>query len=251
MQSTEEYKNFKNPLDRITRPALEEVVAAVRLQPNSGKLDVRGAMGLKEAVLKYDTITFDDGALLMLEALAAPFIAIAARELLLDIKNPAYRAYISRPVGALETAIVLRLKGADGLVGPSGPAGGTADRIGQPGHPGQLGFDGADARTLNMPPIFFFVQRIKFGQLANPGRQHLFLNFQGFQGGSGGFGGQGGNGGKGGNGENGVSDIWGCREGGGGGGRGGSGGGGGHGGNAAAGGNGGSLYLFAPSADMF
>jgi hypothetical protein len=239
-------------LEVFAPPALNEVIKAVMAAPNQGKLDVRGAIGLTESVLKLDTLTFDDQAVLVLENLDADFIAIAAKELLLDIKNPAYRAYVSRPIGQMEFDIVNSLRGEDGGPAIHGPDGqGESNRQGLPGGHGVDGSNGTAGRTKLLPPVFFFIQKLSFGKLGAPSRQFLYLNFQGLPGGSGGTGGIGGNGGKGSNGKEGASGAFDCKEGPGRGGDGGNAGRGGRGGNAGNGANGGSLYLFAPSADLF
>ncbi|WP_312994212.1 hypothetical protein [Achromobacter animicus] len=239
-------------LEVLAAPALDEVIKAIKAAPNLGKLDVRGSMGLTEPLLKLNTLTFDDQAVLILENLDADFIAIAANELLLDIRNPAYRAYISRPVGQLEIDIVSALRGGDGGPGANGQDGqGESNRQGLPGGHGLDGGNGLPGRTRPLPPVFFFIQKLSFGKLGKPSRQYLYLNFQGLPGGSGGTGGNGGNGGKGSNGKEGADSAFDCREGPGRGGDGGNAGRGGKGGTGGTGGNGGSLYLFAPSADLF
>lgn len=207
-------------------------------------------MNLMDSVAKFDTLSMDDGAVLVLDKIDAPFIAIAVKRLVLDIKNPQYRATISRPVGSAADAIVQKLAGAPGSPGASGAHGGVRDRIGQPGGPGTPGTDGLPAATRQLPPIFFYIQEMVFGTGATPSKQFLMLNFAGFQGGRGGTGGTGGDGGNGGNGEAGASGPFGCNEGGGFGGNGGAAGPGGHGGDGGAAGNGATVYMFAPDTNL-
>lgn len=243
---------FDNPLIKtITKTALNEVITAIKNTPNSGKLDVRGTMGLKGQVFKFDTITFDDSSTLMLESLEFEYVAIAVKELILDIKNPAFRAFLSRPIGTLEQQILSQLNGLNGINGQGGGNGGTIDRVGQPGFPGGSGTNGTNGGTVQLPQVFFFVQNFKFGTGATPSKQYFYLNFLGLSGGNGGNAGSGGRGGRGGNGDKGASGLIGCKEGGGSGGQGGTGGNGGEGGDGAIGGNGGQLFLYSPSPTMF
>lgn len=246
------YKNISpSLLDPIPKSQMDDVIKELRASQTRGKLDVRGSMGLPENVAKFDIITFDNEAILMLEALDAPFIAIATKELIFDIKNPQYRAYLSRPIGPLEVAIVKKLQGQDGAAGTDGRRGSDGGGNGGPGGHGGSGGNATPGLTKQIPPIYLFVQDIKFGATGTPEKQYFNLHFPGFPGGDGGIGGRGGNGGAGGNGQNGVPGGFDCKSGAGDGGNGGNAGTGGRGGDAADGGNGGSLYLFAPDAGVF
>lgn len=226
-----------------TSISLADVVTAVKGAANRGRLDVRGTMGITEAVSKFDVLSFTDNSILMLEALDAPFIALAAETLILDIQNPLYKAYLSRPVGSQEAKILATLSGFD--AGP-GRDGGNGVGNGNPGHPGTGGGDGGHARTLQMPPIFLFFQQFKFGKATTPLRQYFNFVFNGIPGGSGGLGGNGGNGGKGAAGQDAVPGFPDCKAGAGNGGRGGAAGSGGRGGDAAIGGDGAFVEIYAP-----
>lgn len=246
------YKSIRPSLiDPIAKDQLDEVIKALKASKNRGKLDVRGTMGLPENVAKFDTITFDNEAILMLEALDADFIALAAKELILDIKNPQYRAYLAKPIGPLENEIKKSILGKDGNPGADGARGADGGGNGAPGGHGGNGGNATSGLTKQIPPIYLFVQSIRFGTAGTPAKQYFNLHFPGYDGGDGGTGGRGGNGGAGGNGQNGVPGLIDCKSGAGAGGNGGNAGSGGRGGDAADGGNGASLFLLAPDASIF
>lgn len=239
--------------DPRARTLEQSAVDALKKTPNKGKLDVEGVIGLSQSVAKYDLLTFKSDAVLMLEAIDAEFIAIAVRKIVLDIANPKFKAYISRPIGSLESAILTALDGQPGINGKGGVHGqdGAHGADGKSGQRGYDGGDGARGKTRQMPPILIFTQELKFGSNATPSKQYFNFYFPGFRGGNGGLAGNGGKGGYGGNGGNGVPGLFDCKDGPGNGGRGGDGGNGGNGGAAGNGGNGGRIYIFAPDVGIF
>lgn len=238
---------FAQATNSLSTGAVDAVIAKIRAAPNRGQFDVRGSMALPDSIAKFDTLTFSDQAVLVLEALDSPFIAIAARRLVLDIKNPQYKAYLSRPSGKAEDAIVSSLRGGDGNPGTRGsPGQGDVNRQGMSGHAGGDGESGWGGSTKEIPPVFIFVQDIEFGVLGEIGQQFMFLFFQGITGGAGGIGGKGGPGGDGGAGKAGASSIIDCMEGPGRGGDGGSAGRGGAGGCGGTGGRGGVCISLVP-----
>lgn len=238
-------------VDNIKEGQLSEVIKALKESPNLGKLDVREIIGLPQSISKFDTVTFDNESILILEAIDDKFIAIAIKELIFDIKNPKYKASISRPIGKFEDDILLKLKGVDGANGLNGHKGANGGGNGSPGGNGTNGSDGMNGQTKQIPPVYIFVQSIKFGTAGTPDKQFFNLYFPGFDGGNGGKGGDGGAGGRGGDGQNSVSGMFDCKSGAGRGGDGGNGGAGGRGGNGGNGGNGASIYLFAPDSSIF
>lgn len=231
---------------------INRAISELKKSPNFGRLDIRGTMGLPNAVAKFDQWTFDDQSVLVLEAIDAPFIAIGVKELLLDIRNPQYRAFISRIGGKKEADVVDKLIGANGAKGFNGANGdGERNREGNPGQDGQNGGSGGKGGTKYLPEVFIFVQRILFGTGATPSKQYLNLYFRGLRGGDGGMGGRGGNGGNGAPGKEGADGLFDCKAGPGRGGNGGNAGRGGSGGDGGNGGDGGILHLAAPDAAVF
>lgn len=234
------------------RSLAPRVIAALKSSPNLGRLDVRGTMGLSESVSKFDTLTFDDRAILVLEPIEVEFIGIAVNEIILDIRNPYYKAFISRLVGSGEDRLIEQLHGRDGARGSNGRDGsGEVSRNGRPGEPGAVGEIGAEGLNTALPPVFVFVQKITFGTEGTPSKQYFEWNFRGLTGGDGGDGGDGGNGGNGAPGKKGASGGFHCRAGAGRGGDGGAAGQGGRGGDAADGGPGATIFLHAPDRSIF
>jgi hypothetical protein len=241
-------------LPSAPRGLIDEVIKSIKASPNKGKLDVRGSMGFSGNLLRLDTLTFADRSVLVLENVEADYVAIAARDLVLDIKNPQYRAAISRLVGeAEEKLFALKLDGKPGTTGFSPPYkhGYIDGKNGLPGDPGGPGGGGGNGEVQKIPPFFFFVQTISFGEYGNFGEQFFDFHFNGLRGGNGGDGGRGGNGAQGSRGKQGIDQAFDCKHGPGNGGDGGTAGPGGRGGNAANGGPGGTITLLAPRANLF
>lgn len=250
--SLKEYKGIDVGVVMMGAEALfPEVLNSLKSSVSRGKQDVRGIMGLPESVAKFDTVTFDNESVLMLEAMDAKYIALAIKNLIFDIKNPQYRAYISRPIGALEQGIIKQLIGADGTSGGNGSRGVDGGGHGTPGGNGENGGNASAGQTKRIPPIFIFIQSISFGTSGTPEKQYFNLNFSGFSGGDGGNGGSGGDGGRGGDGQNGVPGGFDCKSGAKDGGNGGNAGVGGRGGDGGNGGNGAALFLYAPDKEIF
>src|SRR5688572_17189757 len=99
---TEYQTSVFDQLYSIPQDIIDEVIKAIKSTPNSGQLDIRGSVGFSGNLKRLDTLTFADKSVLVLENVDADFIAIAAKELVLDIKNPQYRASISRLLGEKE-----------------------------------------------------------------------------------------------------------------------------------------------------
>ena len=242
-------------MDWMALPPIQTVVDRVRNAPNTtDKLDVRNVLKIPagEDLVKCDTMTFSDRSTLMLLGNQHPYLAIAAKRLVLDIVNPSFQAQITRPLGADEATLLAQIDAPNGSAGTHGREGvGEVGRNGNPGSPGGQGTDGGDGATLGLPPLFLFIKEVRFGAAADPNRRYLDINWNGYRGGNGGQGGLGGNGGRGARGKEGATSAFDCKDGPGRGGRGGDAGRGGAGGDAGSGSEGGYVFLFAPQSSMF
>ncbi|WP_261269808.1 hypothetical protein [Sphingomonas sp. LC-1] len=227
---------------------IEEAVRVIKATAKRGAFDIKGTVIFEDAVLRVKTLkVFNSGKLAFSNMLSFPFIAIAADEVIID--NPQVRAIICRPVGIeFDLQIAEMLKGADGGKAQDGvPGQGTSQRRGVDGGNGYEGPPGGTGGTLNLPPIFLFIKRIRLGTGTKPQSECVELFFDGLPGGRGGKGGRGGNGGIGANGQRSSSGFGFCRSGGGDGGHGGYGGMPGRGGDAGRGGNGAAVFFVAAS----
>ena len=253
-----------NTISGILPPnLLSEITTEIKAAPNGAKLDVRGTMGLGGKIGKFETVTFVDKSILVLEAIQEPYIAVAIRRLLLQTNNPSFIATITCPnytwlihegiqIGPFNIPIPGGLDGLGGANGENGVDGkGNDGRTGRPGGDATDGRPGEHGLRFNLPPIFIFVGSIEFEPGASADQQYFNFRFEGLRGGNGGDGGNGGNGGSGGSGRGGVYNAIKCTQLAGDGGPGGAAGSGGRGGDGADGGDGANLYLFAPDPKIF
>ena len=227
---------------RIAIPA--EVVKAIQAAPTKSRFGVAGYVPYREQVLKAEVLTFNARSLLEFQQASVPFLAIAAKDLYIEI--PATRDEVAKISRAPDAAFG-NLNGRKGDGGIPGRSSGRDD--GAHGGNGGPGGTGEAGRTAAIPTIYVFFQRAHTttGNPATSGLLRFLMD--GVPGGSGGEGGPGGNGGNGARGQPSECNVLECRAGPGIGGNGGAGGSGGRGGDAGAGGIGGVVVLAGPKTD--
>lgn len=232
---------------------LNEVLDAITAAPLLDTMDIKGTITYASNVLRVNTLTFFDGGILVLSNVEAPFIAIAAQNLVIDLNSASSISVITRPVGqTAENAFKQMLSGATGANGNVGANGsGTVGGIGRPGGNGSDGEPGGNGQTLTLPDLFLFTQAVTLGANTPANAEVLTFYYNGVAGGNGGRGGNGGTGGNGARGQDAQQGNYGdCKSTGGDGGHGGNGGRGGRGGDTGNGGDGGWVSFYSPVQDV-
>ena len=250
MSITVEHKEVQTFFQGMPRHVgvLNEVLDAIQAAPLQDSLDVLGTIVQNSNVLRVNTLTFYDDAVLVFTDVTSDFIVIAAQELVIDLNNPNVLAVITRPVGSTaDQQFATMLEGANGANGANGAAGvGQTSHRGNDGGAGKNGMPGGNGGTLTLPDIFLFTQQLTLGANTPPNTEVLTFFFNGVLGGNGGKGGNGGEGGAGARGADSSSGVFNCNYSGGDGGTGGPGGQAGRGGNAGNGGDGAWVSFYSP-----
>ncbi|MBP7953648.1 MAG: hypothetical protein KAZ14_00600 [Nitrosomonas sp.] len=222
-----------------------DVIAAVAAFPSVNSLGITGYQRINQQIFKAESITINARSLATFERFDAPFVALVAKDLYIEIPDNA--GNVAKLTRAPDNAFQA-LNGAHGTPGFTGVSPGGES--GAPGGTGGTGGAGGAGGTTRVPDIYIFYNRIitSAGNPASSGLLRILSN--GVPGWNGGNGGVGGSGGWGSTGTPASCGILTCNAGPGIGGDGGSGGSGGKGGNAGSGGRGGNVYIVGPRADF-
>lgn len=234
---------------------LPEIVSRIKATPAEDTLDIATKVIRSDQIIKCNRLVLFSKSRLILSNIDSEFIAIACKELILDIPAPVNgnnRAVISRQEDrSFEDRIAVGLRGSDGSDGRPGKGGkGHHKRRGLDGDRGEDGRSGGEGKRMDLPDLYFFVQQVVLGGQTPSDTELLTFRFTGLTGGSGGTGGNGGRGGKGARGQKAASSAVDCKAGGGDGGNGGVGGMGGPGGPGADGGSGATIVFCSPIPDI-
>ncbi len=236
-------QNWLQPAAAASVPP--SVVALIKAAPKKDAFGISGYQRLDESIVKADVVTINARGLLSLDKIDAPFIAIVAKDLYIEV--PATRDEAAKLVRAPDGVF----GDQTGAQGPSGPPGSTSVpyETGDHGGPGSPGKKGGLGKTARIPDIYVFFNRINVsaGNPATSGLLKIIAN--GVPGGNGGKGGSGGNGGDGARGTPSHCGSFTCDAGPGIGGNGGQAGSGGQGGDAGKGGNGANVFLVGPKSE--
>lgn len=236
--------------DKLVSSDIDSILTIIDAYPSQGSFQVNAGINniIDDQIVKFDTITFQEDAILTIERRDYDFYIFAAEEVLFDSPQFNVRIQWSEPPFP-------KNNGINGLDYGGGSKNAGCCRKGSKKH-GRHGLDGGDGTegedgTARFDiPVYFVVGSMKTrpGTIDIPALDAV-LNFSGADGQRGGNGGRGGAGQDGGRGKK-SSGFPRCRRGAGDGGNAGSGGDGKNGGDASAGANGSDIVFYGPESTL-